>query len=433
MTRRRFRRRRQGVRAVLLTGMVLLGGTLTPVGAQGMLEGTVRVGIVLPPVTGEDPLADAVALAASNGATMADEEFAFNAEMLGIDFAVVSEIAGGAEDVVAAAETLVEAGAFAVAGGFTAAEAEALARWSEARGVPYLNLGASDDALRHEQCAATAYHLEASAAMYLDALSGWYVRSGFRQWHFVVGDDDESQAQLERAKLGLRERHFGARPVGETVVSAGHADVSGIAAAVARSRADLVVMLLPAGEQLRVLAALDEAGSDVMVAGFPYPEAQTRTFYAASREAAPRLGVNHRASAWEATLDAYGAREINARFRMRFGEPMDAPAWAAYQAVKVAYEAAFFGGSTDADTVLAYLNAPTSVFDVWKGIGTTFRAWDGQLRQSLYLVKINESAEGAFTLATLVGELPAIYMPGTDPVERLDQLGDLAADSRCVR
>jgi len=30
-----------------------------------------------------------------------------------------------------------------------------------------------------------------------------------------------------------------------------------------------------------------------------------------------------------------------------------------------------------------------------------------------------------------VGELPAIYMPGTDPIERLDQLGDLAAESSC--
>ena len=33
--------------------------------------------------------------------------------------------------------------------------------------------------------------------------------------------------------------------------------------------------------------------------------------------------------------------------------------------------------------------------------------------------------------AHLVGELPAIYMPGTDPVERLDQLGDLRPRARC--
>lgn len=433
MNRRRSRRRRLGSRVILVAIALLVGDPGSTAAAQGMLAGEVRVGIVLPPTTTEDALEGAVARAAANGATMADEEFSFNAEMLGIDFAVLTEEARGADAVVAAADALLEAGAFAVAGGFRADEAAALTRWSAEHGVPYLNLGASDDALRHEQCAATAFHLEPSAAMYLDALAGWYVRSGLRRWHFVVGDDPESDAQLERAKRGLRERHFGARTVGETDLASGQEDVDSVVTAVARSRADLVVLLLPAGDQLRVLAALDEAGSDVMVAGFPYPEAQTRAFYAASRDAAPRLGTNHRASSWEATLDAYGAREINARYRMRFDEPMDAPAWAAYQVVKIAYEAAFFGGSTEANAVLAYLNAPTSVFDVWKGIGTTFRPWDGQLRQSLYLVKIAESSEGSFTLATLVGELPAIYMPGTDPVERLDQLGDLAADSRCAR
>ena len=38
-------------------------------------------------------------------------------------------------------------------------------------------------------------------------------------------------------------------------------------------------------------------------------------------------------------------RPLNARYRQQFREPMDAPAWATYQAVKILYEAAFFGGS----------------------------------------------------------------------------------------
>lgn len=88
------------------------------------------------------------------------------------------------------------------------------------------------------------------------------------------------------------------------------------------------------------------------------------------------------------------------------------------------------GGSLEPQAVLDYLS--NSVFDVWKGIGVSFRPWDRQLRQPLYLVAINDADSDAFGLATLVGELPAIYMPGTDPVERLDQLGDLQATSRCL-
>lgn len=405
--------------------------------AQAMLEGEVRIGVILPAVQGgEDELAAAVARAASQGAAMANDEFGFNAEMLGIDFAVATAEASGPDAVAAAATALVsDSGAFGIVGGFDAAEAAALATWSAETGVPYLNVGSSADELRNEQCQATMFHVEPSAAMYLDSMAGWYVRSGLRNWYFVRDSAPESSAQLQRIERTLRERHFGARSVGESTVDLveGAGDLEGLAQRIERAGADLVVLLLPAADQLTVLTALEAAGLELMVTGFPYPEAETRTFYAASREAAPTLGTGHRISSWEATLDAYGARELNARYRATYGEPMDASAWAVYQGVKILYEAAFFSGSTEPDAVLAYLGSPQSVFDVWKGIGTTFRPWDGQLRQSLYLSKIDAVSEDLFTLASLVGELPAIYMPGTEPVERLDQIGQLEADSGCQR
>ncbi|HZJ10481.1 MAG TPA: ABC transporter substrate-binding protein, partial [Trueperaceae bacterium] len=293
-----------------------------------MLEGEVRIGVIFPAGQGgDDPLEAAMARAAAHGAARAGDEFTFNAGMLGIDFAVPTVEASGAEAVVAAARELVaEHGAFGVVGGFSAAEAAALATWSSESGVPYLNVGASADSLRNDLCQATMFHVEPSAAMYLDAMAGWYVRSGLRQWYFVRGVDEESSAQLQRINRGLRERHFGVRSVGESAIEVG-GDTSEAVSRIERSRADLVVLLLPAHEQLRVLSVLESAGLDVMVTGFPYPEAQTRTFYAASREAAPTLGTGHRVSAWEATLDAYGARELNARYRAAFDEPMDASAW----------------------------------------------------------------------------------------------------------
>jgi len=364
---------------------------------------------------------------------MAADEFTFNAEMLGIDFALVTVEAAGADAVSAAAESLrTEHDVFGIVGGFDSVEAEALSSWSAAAGIPFINVGASDDRLRNELCEATVFHVEPSAAMYLDAMAGWYVRSGLRNWYFVKGADEESEAQYQRALETLRERHFGARSVGESTLESG-GDVGELADMVRHATADLVVLLVSASDQLRVITALEDGGVEAMVTGFPYPEAETRTFYAASRDAAPRLGTGHRISAWEATLDAYGARELNARYRSVYGEPMDASAWAVYQGVKMLYDSAFFGGSHDPTDVIAYLGGEQSVFDVWKGIGTTFRTWDGQLRQSLYLAKIDATIEDPFALASLVGELPAIYMPGTDPAERLDQLGDLAAQSQCAR
>src|SRR5690606_23639156 len=304
--------------------------------------------VVLPPETG-DPLSDAVATSAASGAVMADEEFAFNAEMLGIDFAVLSREATGADAVVVAAQELVAEGAFVVAGGFSFEETAALAAWSAEEGVPYLNLGSSADVFRNEQCESTMFHVAPSAAMYLDSLAGWYVRSGYREWFFVRGTDPESSAQLQRMERGLRDRHFGARSVGEVALEPDE-DPAEAVDRIRRSGATVVVLLLPAGEQVRVLGALEEADLNVVVTGFPYPEAQTRAFYDASHDAASELGSGHRASAWEATLDAYGARELNARYRLRFEDrPMKTPAGAVYQAVKLGYEAAFFGGGIDAD------------------------------------------------------------------------------------
>lgn len=58
-----------------------------------------------------------------------------------------------------------------------------------------------------------------------------------------------------------------------------------------------------------------------------------------------------------------------------------------------------------------------------------FRPRDHQLRQPLYLIKINPDAESAFDLANLVGELPALDLPSKEPLTRLNQLDNLDQDS----
>ncbi len=408
-----------------------------PVAAQPALEVGIRIGVILPevPADAEYDWQKAVAFGAEHGAILGQEEHVFNAQILGVDFDVLFETASGPAAAVAAAERLlIERGVFGIIGGYELTEAIALGTWAQARGVPFLNVGVQSDLLRNDMCFATTFHLEPSAAMYLDAIAGWYVRAGFRRWYIITADDDEGDALGERLRWALEERHFGVTEVGQTILTSETDTGADLVSAIERSRADLVVLLIDGADQLRLLADLEVAGLDLNmeVAAFPYPETQTRAFFFASREAAPNLGTNHRATSWEATIDAYGGREYNARYRLRWdGEPMDSVAWAAFHGVKTLFEAAFFGGSVAGEDVLAYLTAATSVFDLHKGIAVTFRSWDHQMRQSLFLVKISDEAEMAFNLGLLVGELPAIYMPGTDPLERLDQLGDMENRSTC--
>jgi hypothetical protein len=116
---------------------------------------------------------------------------------------------------------------------------------------------------------------------------------------------------------------------------------------------------------------------------------------------------------------------------------MDPSGWAAYAAVKILFEAVAATGSSESSVLLEYLESAEAIFDVHKGVGLSFRPWDHQLRQPLYLVKIDPEAEWGMQLsrrvdlAELVGELPALYLPEADPLERLDQLGDGPDESRC--
>lgn len=415
-------------RVALLAALTL--GTALPAAAQ-MVDGAVHIGIIRPAIDGADALTAPVARGAAQGAAMAQDEFGFNASMFEMDFDVVTIEASGA-DVVAAAEELAAAGVFGIAGGFTGDEAALLSEWATDAGLPFYNMAASDDVLRHEGCAINTFHIAPSAAQYLDALAGWYVRAGLRQWALVVGDDDVSRAQAARLAQGLKDRHFGARIVAEVTMPAGGAFEGDALDDVTGSGADVVVLLTPAADQLTAMAALEEAEMSAMLTGFPHIEAQTRSFMRAAYEAAPVLGSGMRAVAWEPTLDAYGARELNARYLQTYGEPMEQAAWAGYQAVKMLFEGAMFTGSTAPDKILPYMADQNTAFDIWKGIVASFRPWDHQLRQPLYLTAVDGTSETDKLVGQLVGELPAIYLPGTDPIERLDQLGDMADVSRCT-
>jgi ABC-type branched-subunit amino acid transport system substrate-binding protein len=420
----------------LVAGVVMSMAFALPASAQMIIAEPMRIGVILPPV---DPAApaweQAVARGAAQGALIAEDEFVFNAEMLGMQMSLVRATAATAEEAVAAATQLVaNDGVYAIIGGYDNIQAAAIAEWAEGANIPFINVGGATDSLRNEACYATTFHLEPSAAMYIDAIAGWYVRAGFRRWYVVTDGSAESIAQQAHLTQTLNERHFGVRQIAQMTMAPGSPVPAGLVADIANNNADFVLMLLDADDQLAVMTALDGAGLDMQVTGFPYPETQTRTYFVEMQAAAPTIGTNNRVTTWEATLDAYGAREMNARYRQQFREPMDAPAWATYQAVKILYEAAFFGGTIEPEGVVAFLAAPTSVFDVYKGIGTSFRPWDRQLRQTLFLDKIaDDPVPDPFNMAILVGELPAIYMAGTDPVERLDQLGTTAAQSTCGR
>ncbi|TPE50982.1 ABC transporter substrate-binding protein [Amaricoccus solimangrovi] len=406
-------------------------------------ENVLRIGATLP-IAGAALPEGAVNLrsvgeAARMGLALAEEDAALNAGLLGWSPELAIGNAPGAGAVARAARRLVAREQVSVLiGGYTTEEAEILSAIAEESGALFLNVGATSDLARSGPCRANTFHVEASAAMYVDAILGWHVRAGFRRWHFVHDETAEGEARRARAAAGLEDRYWGAEVVGASVARRGETrDTAAVLDAIRESRSDVVFLLTDWQAQRDFLSHYEAAGLTAAVVGFPEPAAQTRDYYFTLSQVAPAAGAGYRAALWEPTLDAYGARELNTRFAARWGAPMDPAAWSAYQAVKIAMEAAIATGSARGEDLARHLAREESVFDVSKGIGVSFRPWDHQLRQPLYLVKVNPDASPSRELpalaarASLAGELPAIYMPGTEPVERLDQLGDIRRSGEC--
>jgi hypothetical protein len=157
-------------------------------------------------------------------------------------------------------------------------------------------------------------------------------------------------------------------------------------------------------------ASAGETGADVLVVHALAPPSES--------------GTERVVTAWHPSLERYGAGQVNDRFRARFRAPMDEGAWAGWIAVKAAWEAAARAGTADGAALRARLLAEETRIDGHKGRPLSFRPWDGQLRQPLYVVA---GAEGA------IAELPAGAgeEDGRDDAEVLDALGTTAEEARC--
>jgi hypothetical protein len=151
---------------------------------------------------------------------------------------------------------------------------------------------------------------------------------------------------------------------------------------------------------------------------------ETFTFHVAPsgamfRDALAQSGRRDHASAtaWDGSLTRFGADSLNQRFRAAFGRPMTSEAWTAWFAVKVLWELSLRAKSSSAIALRNYLERDSTQFDGHKGSPLSFRRWDHQLRQPLYVVEPTANGE-----VRVVAELPVAGE--TEPFRAaLDRLG----------
>lgn len=402
---------------------------LQPLAPEVSRTDPLRIGAVLPIATGNPAITDPIAEAARVGVTMAEDLVGRDAERSGRPLHVLLASSPDEDAALRAAQRLVATeGVVALVGGLGEGQAAVLSGVAEARDVPFFNIGSPADELR-QACRRNTFHVEASTAMYLGGLARWFTAEGQRRWFLVHEASDAGRALHRRARRAVLAAGGGAEVVG----SAGLTADSAYGDELDRIRGvspDVVLLLLDPEAQELFLSQYTLEGLTLPITGLPYPIMQTREFLTRLRQVAPSESAGYRAALWETSLKRNGAAALNENFISRSGEPMEPAGWAAYAAVKIIVEAVTSAKTQETAALVDFLESPAAVFDVYKGPGTSFRRRDHQLRQPLYMVKIDLEAEWGYTvserieLVDLVSELPAPEVPDAN-------LPGTGADVRC--
>jgi ABC transporter substrate binding protein (PQQ-dependent alcohol dehydrogenase system) len=258
------------------------------------------------------------------------------------------------------------------------------------------NASADDDSLRGSGCAAHLFHTLPSQAMRADALAQHLASRAWRQVLVLQGPAEADQALGQAwARAGKR---YGLKLTVRPFKRSGDP----------RERDLANPRLLTAGVAHDVVAVMDADGE--FARALPYVTQQPR----------PVMGSNGLvALGWHPQWERNGGPQVSRRFRRAAERPMTTTDWAAWMAVRSV--AALLQARPTASVFeqgRALRRGEVSV-DGSKGPNLSYRPWDGQLRQPVFLTHV----DGVVGVAPLEGVL--------HPTEVLDTLGVDETETQC--
>lgn len=330
------------------------------------------------------------------GAEVALDEADFGAQAQGLTLRLAAVEAEDEAGLPAALDALRAQGAHFVLVDLPAAPLAVLAAATRGRDVTLINVSAADDALRGAQCQAHLLHTLPSEAMAADALAQYLVSRKWRRVLALVGPTPADRARMDA--FAAAAKRFGLKLAAERPFRLSNDP---------RERELGNIALLSAGEDYDAVYIADGDGEFAR-------DAQYHTVL--PRPVVGSAGLV--AEAWHWAWERNGAPQLENRFRRHAQRPMTGPDWAAWAAVKAVVEAAL-RAPADTAAMDAWLRGPDAVIDGFKGARLSFRPWDGQLRQPVFLAYGN----GVAAAAPIDGFL--------HPVNALDTLGPDRPESAC--
>jgi ABC transporter substrate binding protein (PQQ-dependent alcohol dehydrogenase system) len=268
---------------------------------------------------------------------------------------------------------------------------------AESQSALIYDIASRDDALRGEDCRANVLHMLPNRAMRADALAQYLAKKRWKKWLLVRGPDQADALYAEALRRSARK--FGSKIVADKLWEH-HFDE--------RRTPESEIPVFTQGDDYDVVVVADESGlfGDFL----PY-----RTWEA--RPVAGTAGLIP--TSWHPTLEAWGALQLQNRFREQTTRWMTEIDYGAWLAVRAIGEAATRSHSAQFDHVKAYLLGKDFSLAGFKGVPLSFRPWDHQLRQPVLLA----SDRSLVATAPIEGYL--------HPQNELDTLGFDAAESHC--
>ena len=303
------------------------------------------------------------------GARLAIEDNNTTGKFLNQRFALQEVRLKEGEDVAKAAVELAGRNGFIIAD----LPADALLKAADAlrdRGTVLLNAGATDDRLREQDCRANVIHVAPTRSMLADALAQYLVWKQWKRWLLVVGSHDQDKLYADALRRAAT--RFGAKIVQEkTFEDTGGARRTDSGVTLIQRQMPVFTQRAPAYD---VLVAADE--SEVFASYLPY-----RTWD--PRPVAGSAGLVP--TSWDASLDQWGAIQMQNRFVKLNSRRMTALDMQAWTAARMIGEAISRTKSGDPKTVFDFLKGRDFSVAAFKGQRLTLRDWNLQLRQPVLL------------------------------------------------
>lgn len=231
-----------------------------------------------------------------------------------------------------------------------------------------LNVGTPDDSVREENCRANVIHLSPSRTMLADALGQYFAWKQWRNWFLIYGSQPDDKLLADAYRRAAK--RFGGKIVEEREFKyeSGSRRADGGFEQIQQQ----IPQFTQNAKDHDVVIVVDE--SQQFADYFPF-----RTW--TPRPVAGSSGMTP--TSWHPALELWGGTQFQNRFRRlanRNMRPLDYDTWVA---VRVIGEAASRKQTDKFADLNAYIHAPEFEVAAFKGVKTTLRSWNGQLRQPL--------------------------------------------------